>query len=86
MENLSLGRNINECLVHGELVLRTGHKRMSCAWRTCPEDRTQMSVLWMENLHRGQDITECLVHGELGIMTGHKRMSCAWRTCTEDRT
>jgi hypothetical protein len=49
---------------------------MSCAWRTCPEDRTQMSVLCMENLHRGQDITECLVHGELDIRTGHKRMSC----------
>ena len=72
MENLSLARNINECLVHGELVLRTGHKQMSCAWRTCPEDRTQMSVLCMENLTLGQDINECLVHGELVLGTGHK--------------
>ena len=26
MENLTLGQDINECLVHGELALRTGHK------------------------------------------------------------
>jgi hypothetical protein len=35
METLTLGQDINECLVHGELVLMTGHKSrhyfMSCA-------------------------------------------------------
>ena len=37
---LTLGQDINECLVHGELDLRTGHKLVSCTWRTCPEDST----------------------------------------------
>jgi hypothetical protein len=55
-------QDINECLVHGELVLRTEHTWMSCAWITCHEYRTLMSALCMENLTLGQDINECLVH------------------------
>jgi hypothetical protein len=38
MDNVSLGQDIDECLVYGELALRTEHKWVPCAWRTCPED------------------------------------------------
>jgi hypothetical protein len=40
MENLTLGQDINECLVHGELALRTGHKWMAQDIRLCPVLRT----------------------------------------------
>ena len=64
MENLSIGQDITECLVHGELYLRTG----------------QMSALCMEYLPLGQDINKCFVHGELALMTEHQWVPFAWRT------
>jgi hypothetical protein len=68
MENLSLGQDIHECLVHGELVLKTEHKWVSCAWRTCTEDRTSLSVL--------QDIHLCPVLRTSYPCTRHSFMFC----------
>jgi hypothetical protein len=77
--------HINECLVHGELVLRTGYKRVPCAWRTCPQDRIYTSALCMENLSLGtghkqvlhaQDIHLCPVLSASSQCTRHSFMSC----------
>jgi hypothetical protein len=87
MENLHLGKNINECLVHG----CTMHLFMSCPKGKFSMHKAFIYVLssvqvlhaqdirlcsvgafCMENLTIGQDINECLVHEELYLRTEHK--------------
>jgi hypothetical protein len=85
MENFSLGQDINECLVHGELVLRTEQTSSPCTILIYVLSSGQ--VLHAQGTHlcsvlsasspytrhsSGQDITECLVHGELVLRTGYK--------------
>jgi hypothetical protein len=95
IENFTLGQGINECLMHGELVLRTAHKLMDklSMYKAFIYVLSQGQVLHAQDIHLCSVLRssypctrhsvmsyECPVHGEFALRTGHERVPYALRT------